>query len=397
MTKFIALLGIVDIPIMLPKFILKINLKKSGKNLFIFCFEYKHILSKLKPIIMADTANTIAADTKTRVELVSTLAQNNTQAATPIVVGASTNTPAKPSTNSGSGLPTVSSTSPATATPATAPSTPLVTTTSDTFASTPIPNALDAAFTRNDNISALNGGSESIRPLFTNAQQTNSTVSEIRTTSMLVDANAKKVYVEARIPKEQVDRMIIRNPTSGQLEFKGNTYAFNNLPAGTISYNPNKPENQPAISMNADGSASVKYVYDINDATKLAGYLEAKFTSVQTGVNEPATTSATPVAKPFTGTVTTTGSVRLDFGGNEGPKLTGTLITSDTNGNSTTFGGAITATTTPRTVTASNIAGIGMVNVATRASLADTSQSPNMQPGTSTDGGTIQNQRTIKP
>jgi hypothetical protein len=233
--------------------------------------------------------------------------------------------------------------------------------------------------------------------LFTNAQQTNSTVSEIRTTSMLVDANAKKVYVEARIPKEQVDRMIIRNPTSGQLEFKGNTYAFNNLPAGTISYNPNKPENQPAISMNADGSASVKYVYDINDATKLAGYLEAKFTSVQTGVNEPATTSATPVAKPFTGTVTTTGSVRLDFGGNEGPKLTGTLITSDTNGNSTTFGGAITATTTPRTVTASNIAGIGMVNVATRASLADTSQSPNMQPGTSTDGGTIQNQRTIKP
>jgi hypothetical protein len=349
--------------------------------------------SKLKTIIMAETVNRISTDTQTNVE-----PQNNKQAATTTVVNTSTNTPNKPTTTTGSSVPAASSTTPPAVNTPAAQSTAPVTTTSDTFANTPIPNALDAAFTKNDNISALNGGSESIKPLLTNAQQTNSTVSEIRTTSMLVDANANKIYVEAKIPKEQVDRMIIRNPTSGQLEFKGNTYAFNNLPAGTISYNPNRPENQPAISMNPDGSASVKYVYDINNSTKLAGYLEAKFTSVQTGVNDAATPAATtPAARAFSGTVTTTGSVRLDFGGTEGTKLTGTLVTSDTSGNSTTFGGAVTATTTPRTVTASNIAGIGMVNVATRASLADTSQSPNAQAGILNDASTTQNQRTIRP
>ncbi len=348
---------------------------------------------------MTDTANKISTDKQTNIDAqTTTLAQNNNQTTTTTVVSTTTNTPAKPATSTNNSAPAAGSTNPTAVNPAIAQSTPPVTTTSDTFANTPIPNALDAAFTRSDNIRALSGGSESLRPLFTNAQQTNSTVSEIRTTSMLVDANAKKVYVEAKIPKEQVDRMIIRNAETGQLEFKGNTYAFNNLPAGTISYNPDRPENQPAISMNPDGSASVKYVYDINDSTKLAGYLEAKFTSVQTGVNEGATTgTATPAARAFSGTVTTTGSVRLDFGGNEGTKLTGTLVTSDTNGNSTTFGGGVTATTTPRTVTASNIAGIGMVNVATRASLADTSQSPNIQAGTLNDAGNTQNQRTIRP
>jgi hypothetical protein len=347
---------------------------------------------------MADTAIKINRDTLVNIESVTMLAPSNKQAGPTPVVGGSTNTPAKPATSTSSSTPTTGSAAPTLVTPATAQNTTApVTTTSDTYASTPIPNALDAAFTRNDNITGLNGGSESVRPLLTNAQRTNSTVSEIRTTSMLVDANANKVYVEAKIPRDQVDRMIIRNAESGQLEFKGNTYAFNNLPAGTISYNPNKPENQPAISTNPDGSASVKYVYDINNATKLAGYLEAKFTTVQNGVNAPTTESSTPVVRPFSGTVTTSGSVRLDFGGNEGTKLTGTLVTSDTNGNSTTFGGAITATTMSRTVTANNIAGIGMVNVATRASLADTSQSPNMQNGELDNGGTTQNQRTIKP
>lgn len=342
---------------------------------------------------MADIANKINTDSQTNITT-----QNNKQAASTIVVSTSTDTINKPATSTATTTPAAGSTTPPAANAAAAQSTPPVTTTSDAFANTPIPNALDAAFTRNDNISALTGGSESIKPLFTNAQQTNSTVSEIRTTSMLVDANANKVYVEATIPKDQVDKMIIRNAETGQLEFKGNTYAFNNLPAGTISYNPDRPENQPAISMNPDGSASVKYVYDINDSTKLAGYLEAKFTSVQTGVNDGSTTTATtPAARPFSGTVTTTGSVRLDFGGNEGTKLTGTLVTSDTSGNSTTFGGAVTATTTPRTVTASNIAGIGMVNVATRASLADTTQSPNAKADILNNAGANQNQRTIRP
>jgi hypothetical protein len=342
---------------------------------------------------MADAANKISTDTPTTVPT-----QNNNQTTTTTVITTSTNTSTKPATSTNSNVPATGSTNPAVGNSTIAQSTAPVTTTSDTYASTPIPNALDAAFTRNDNITGLNGGSEAVRPLFTNAQQTNSTVSEIRTTSMLVDANANKLYVEAQIPRDQVDKMIIRNSGTGQLEFKGNTYAFNNLPTGTISYNPNRPENQPAISMNPDGSASVKYVYDINNSTKLAGYLEAKFTSVQNGVNEPAPANATRTgASTFSGTVTTTGSVRFDFGGNEGTKLTGTLITSDTNGNSTTFGGGVTATTTPRTVTASNIAGIGMVNVATRASLADTSQSPNMQTGMVNDAGNTQNQRTIRP
>jgi hypothetical protein len=261
-----------------------------------------------------------------------------------------------------------------------------------TYANSPIPHPVDAFSTVSSNMSRVEGGLTSFRE---NLRQNPSEVSRLngnpvlgtpttytamRASSMLVDADAGKVYIQANIPRADVDRTLRRN-SEGMLEFKGSTVMVDGFPAGSVSYNPNAEGNSPAISMNPDGSASVRYVYDINDATKVAGFLEASFTNVRTQnptstATGSETTPAAPAATTPT-TVTTTGSLRVDFGTNAPIKLTGSLSVTDNTGNTARIGGEVSATTTQIPVSNSAIAQIGLVNVATTNDINIRTQSPN--------------------
>jgi hypothetical protein len=243
--------------------------------------------------------------------------------------------------------------------------------------SSPQPDAIDAAQTRNDNIIGLQGGSNAAKELNRNAVATGSSANFIRTKAIMIDANQGKVFVESALTKDQVDKLTIKNPSTGELEFKGNAYTFNNLPNGSVGYNASKPENQPAISLNPDGSASVKVTYDIKNINSIAGFLELKSTNVRNGSVDPSNTEAKKVAPAYSGAVTTTGALRIDFGAGEPTKFTGSLTISDTNGNSNAISGGLTVTGKNYTVPDNAIKAFGFATVAKTSEINNTSLSPN--------------------